>query len=97
MGTALGLVMSALVAILGIVAMRIGFGADDGLQARVGGAVITVIGVVGIVIGLVGGVPVAGIGAGQAGLAASPRFINQPAAAAGTPNTAAASSNCVCV
>ena len=53
MGTALGLVMSALVAILGIVAMRIGFGADDGLQARVGGSVITVIGVVGLVIGLV--------------------------------------------
>ena len=53
MGTALGLVMSALVAILGIVAMRIGFGSDDGLQARVGGSVITVIGIVGLVIGLV--------------------------------------------
>jgi len=53
MGTALGLIMSALVAILGIVAMRIGFGADDGLQARVGGAVITVIGVVGFIVGLV--------------------------------------------
>ena len=53
MGTALGLVMSVLVAILGIVAMRIGFGSDDGLQARVGGSVITIIGVVGIVIGLV--------------------------------------------
>ena len=53
MGTALGLVMSALVAILGIVAMRIGFGADDGLQARVGGVVITVIGVIGFIVGLV--------------------------------------------
>ncbi len=53
MGTALGLVMSALVAILGIAAMRVGFGKDDGLQARVGGSVITVIGLIGIVIGLV--------------------------------------------
>ena len=53
MGTALGLVMSALVAILGIVALRIGFGSDDGLQARVGGSVIAVIGLIGLVIGLV--------------------------------------------
>ena len=50
MGTALGLVMSVLVTILGIVAIRIGFGTDDGLQARVGGSVI---GVIGIVVGLV--------------------------------------------
>ncbi len=53
MGTALGLVMSVLVTILGIVAIRIGFGTDDGLQARVGGSVIVVIGVIGIVVGLV--------------------------------------------
>ncbi len=52
MGTALGLVMSALVAILGIVAMRTGFGREDGLQAKVGGSVITVIGIIGLVIGL---------------------------------------------
>lgn len=53
MGTALGLVMSVLVTILGIVAIRIGFGTDDGLQARVGGSVIAVIGIIGIVVGLV--------------------------------------------
>ncbi len=53
MGTALGLIMSALVTILGIVAMRTGIGNDDGLQAKVGGAVITVIGLIGFVIGLV--------------------------------------------
>ena len=53
MGTALGLVMSVLVTILGIVAIRIGFRTDDGLQARVGGSVIAVIGVIGIVVGLV--------------------------------------------
>ncbi len=53
MGTALGLVMSALVAILGILAMRVGFGKDDGLQARVGGSVILVIGVIGLVVGLI--------------------------------------------
>ena len=53
MGTALGLVMSALVAILGILATRVGFGKDDGLQARVGGSVILVIGVIGLVVGLI--------------------------------------------
>jgi len=53
MGAALGLIMSALVAILGIAAMRTGFGKDDGLQARVGGSIITAIGLIGIVIGLI--------------------------------------------
>ncbi len=53
MGTALGLVMSVLVTILGVLALRLGLRGEGGAQARVGGSVITVIGVIGIIVGVI--------------------------------------------
>ena len=50
MSTALCLVISILVTALGGVAMWIGFAKDDGgMQAKVGGSVIAVIGVIGVI------------------------------------------------
>ncbi len=50
MSTALCLVISILVSGLGGIAMWVGFTKDDGgMQAKLGGSVITVVGVVGVI------------------------------------------------